>query len=57
MQALEKLLLAVNEKKDEVYKFASIEVKAKAKALESLMSQDGFVDSAYKIKKGGGDNV
>ena len=53
MQALEKLLLAMNEKKDEIYKFASIELKAKAKALESLMSQDGFVDPAYKIRKGG----
>ena len=49
MQAIEKLLLAVKEKKDEIYKFASIEIKAKAKALESLMSQDGFVDPAYKI--------
>ncbi len=53
MQALEKLLLAVNDKKDEIYKFASIELKAKAKALESLMSQDGYVNPEYKIKKGG----
>lgn len=49
LQAIEKLLLAVREKKDEIYKFASMEIKAKAKALEALMSQDGFVDPAYKI--------
>ena len=39
----------VNEKIDEIYKFASIEIKAKAKALESLMSQDGYVDPNYKF--------
>lgn len=47
--ALERLLQAVNEKTDEIYKFASMEIKAKAKALESLMSQDGYIDSRFKI--------
>ena len=28
----------------------SIEIKAKAKALESLMSQDGYVDPKFKLK-------
>lgn len=46
-----KLLLAVNSKIDEIYKFASIKVKAKAKALESIMSQDGYVDPEYTINK------
>jgi hypothetical protein len=49
LDAASKLLFAVNDKIDEIYKFASIEIKAKAKALESLMSQDGYVDSNFKI--------
>ncbi|MDY3747840.1 MAG: hypothetical protein SOZ97_14110 [Lachnospiraceae bacterium] len=49
VDAVKKLIQAVNEKTDEIYKFASIEIKAKAKALESLMSQNGFVDSDYKL--------
>ena len=49
LEAANKLLIAVNDKIDEIYKFASIEIKAKAKALESLMSQDGYVDSKFKI--------
>lgn len=46
-----KLLIAVNDKVDEIYKFASIEIKAKAKALESIMSQDGYVAPSLKIKQ------
>ena len=49
LDAANKLLIAVNDKIDEIYKFASMEVKAKAKALESLMSQDGYVDPSFKI--------
>lgn len=49
LDAASKLLIAVNEKIDEIYKFASLEIKAKAKALESLMSQDGYIDSNFKI--------
>ena len=49
MDAVRTLLLAVNEKIDEIYQFATIEIKAKAKALEALMGQDGYVDSEYKI--------
>ena len=50
MDAVTKLITAVNDKIDEIYKFASIEIKAKAKALESLMSQDGYVDPEFKLK-------
>lgn len=49
MDAVEKLLIAVNEKIDEIYRFASIEIKAKAKALDSIMGQDGYVNPEYKI--------
>lgn len=49
LDATDKLLIAVNDKIDEIYKFASLEIKAKAKALESLMSQDGYVDPNFKI--------
>ena len=49
LDATDKLLIAVNDKIDEIYKFASLEIKAKAKALESLMSQDGYVNPNFKI--------
>lgn len=49
LDAVKKLILAVNEKTDEIYKYATIEIKAKAKALEALMSQSGFVDPEYKF--------
>jgi hypothetical protein len=49
LDAVDKLLIAVNDKIDEIYKFASMEIKAKAKALESLMSQDGYVNRNFKI--------
>ena len=49
VDAVKKLIIAVNDKIDEIYKFASIEIKAKAKALESLMSSEGYVDSGFKI--------
>lgn len=49
-----KLLIAINDKVDEIYKFASIEMKASAKALEAVMSQDGYIDDKYKIRKDGG---
>lgn len=45
-----KLILSINEKIDEIYKFVSIDMKAQAKALESIMSQDGYVDPNFKIK-------
>lgn len=50
LDAVSKLILAVNEKVDEIYKFALIEIKAKAKALENIMSLDGYVDSKFKIQ-------
>lgn len=49
LDATSKLLTGINDKVDEIYRFASMEIKAKAKALESIMSQDGHVDSKYKI--------
>lgn len=49
LRALEKLLLAVNEKIDEVYSFASMDIKAKARVLDTMMSQDGYVDPEFKI--------
>ena len=50
IDAVRNLIIAINDKIDEIYKFASIEIKAKAKALESLMGQDGYVDPKYKLK-------
>ena len=44
-----KLLVAVNDTIDQIYKFATMEIKAKAKALDSIMSQDGYVDPVFKI--------
>lgn len=49
LDAASKLLIAINDKTAEIYKFASMEIKARAKALESLMSQDGYVDPNFKI--------
>lgn len=49
ISATNTLLIAVNDKIDEIYKFASMEVKAKAKALDSVMGQDGFVNPEYKM--------
>lgn len=49
IQALDKLNVAVNDKIDEIYKFASIEIKAKAKALEAMMSQNGYVNPDDRI--------
>lgn len=49
MNAADKLLIAVNDKIEEIYKFASIEIKAKAKALEALMNQNGHIDTRYKM--------
>ncbi len=49
MEALDKLMIGITEKIDEVYKFASIEIKAKAKALDSVMGQNGYVSPRYKF--------
>jgi len=54
MDAVEKLLVAINEKIDEIYRYASIYLKAKAKAVESVMTQDGYVNPEYKIGNDGG---
>lgn len=50
MAAAEKLLLTINDIIDEIYRFASIEIKARAKAVESIMSMGGHVDPSFKIK-------
>ena len=50
IQATRKLILVVDEKIDEIYKFVTIETNAEARALEAMMSQDGYVDSNLKIK-------
>jgi|GEM_PF-1860624 len=49
LEALKKLRLAVEDTQKEICKFATIEINAKAKALESLMSQNGFVSPDFKI--------
>ena len=48
--ATRKLLQVINEKIDEIYRFVTIDANAEAKALETIMSQDGHVDLAYRIK-------
>lgn len=50
IQATRKLILVVDEKIDEIYKFVTIETNAEARALEAMMSQDGYVDSNLKIR-------
>ena len=49
LDAVSELLLGINDKIDEIYKFASMEIKARAKALEGIMSLDGHVKPDYKI--------
>ncbi len=49
LQASRKLLLVVNEKIDEIYRFVTIETNAEAKALEAIASQYGYVESDFKI--------
>ena len=49
VSALDELLVAVNDKIDEIYRFASIELEAQARAVESIMNQNGYVKSDYKM--------
>lgn len=49
VEAVDTLLVGVNDKIDEIYKFASIELKAAAKALNATMNLDGYVDPKFKI--------
>lgn len=44
------LLTAINEKINEIAKFASMETQAEAKALEQMMAQDGYVDPSNRLK-------
>ena len=46
-----RFLQVVNEKIDEIYRFVTIDANAEAKALETIMSQDGHVDPAFKFKQ------
>ena len=48
--AMERLIMSANEEIQEIHRYAKIEIHAQAKALESMMSQDGYVDPAFKIK-------
>ena len=48
--ALETLINGVNEKIEEIYRYAKIEIHAQARALESMMSQEGYVDPNFKIR-------
>ena len=48
--ALETLINGVNEKIEEIYRYEKIEIHAQARALESMMSQDGYVDPNFKIR-------
>ena len=50
LDAVEQLLAGVNDKIEEIRKFAAIELQAKAKALESMLSQDGYIAPEFKIK-------
>lgn len=50
--ASKKLLQVVNDKIDEIYKFVTIEANAEARAVESVMSQNGHVDDAFNINGG-----
>ncbi len=49
LQASKKLLLVVNEKIDEIYRFVTIETNAEARALEAIASQYGYVDSEFRM--------
>ena len=51
LEALKKLRIVMEDTQKEICKFATIEINAKAKALESLMSQNGYVDPDFKIHK------
>lgn len=50
LDATEQLLVGVNDKIEEIRRFAAIELQAKAKALESMLSQDGHVNPDFKLK-------
>lgn len=47
---MERLTAGINEKIEEIYQYAKIEIRAQARALESMMTQDGYVDSNFKIR-------
>lgn len=47
------LLEALKDKKNELYQYGSMELKARSKALESLMNQDGHMRSAFKLNTNG----
>ena len=49
IDAVKTLLIGINDKIDEIFKFASIELKAQAKALNLLMGSEGFIDPLQKL--------
>ncbi len=48
--AVRKLLQVVNGKIDEIYRFVTIDANAEAKALETIMMQEGYIDPEYRIR-------
>lgn len=51
LEASSRLLYAINEKIDEIYKYASMEIQAQAKALDMLIGMDGYVNPNYRVDK------
>lgn len=49
VEALQTLLIGVSDKIEEIQRFATIELRAAAKALGATMNADGFVDPEYKM--------
>ena len=47
--AVQTLVIAVEDKINEIYQYGSMEMKARSKALESIMNQDGHVKPAHKL--------
>lgn len=49
MEAINTLIGAINSRTKEIFDFATMQLRAQAQALESLMGQDGFVNPAFKL--------
>lgn len=49
IDSAETLLVAINDTIEQIYQFATIQLKAKAKALETTMNRDGYADPNFRI--------
>ncbi len=49
ISAVERLLNAINDEIDEICKYATMDVKARAKALEGMLNLKGYADPAHSI--------